>query len=190
MEKVKPENTGGSWGLTDDVAKLQLKRISPASVIDFGAGLGKYGLMVREVLGKNVMISGIEIFKKSVEWLESEGIYNDVENIDLVDWYDGKKYDLGIFGDVLEHLEYEDIKSILKNHKNAETFKNIMIILPLGDCPQDSCGGNEAERHKCIISEVLLTEDLRDIGYKITQRFIASADGPRGEYKKMLIVIK
>jgi hypothetical protein len=189
MEKLKPENTGGSWGLTDELARLKIENINPATIVDFGAGLGKYGFMIRDIFGKRKTIA-IEVFKDSVEWLREQYLYDEVVEIDLVDWFDGKKYDLGIFGDVLEHLYYKDILLVLKNQKKAEIFKYIMIVVPLDDCPQDECGGNEAEIHKAVIDEDTFVKDIKDMGYRITHKYVVSADGPDGEYKKMLLIIK
>lgn len=193
MEKVKPKNTGGSWGLTDSFAEIVIKHIQPAQIIDFGAGMGKYGKMIRAILGANVYILAIDIFEKSVEWLKPQLIYSQVMMCDIAEYpfhNHSQKFDLAIFGDVLEHLEYSEIKRILKQIKEAKIYKYIMIVVPLGDVEQGSCGGNEAERHKCIISEVLLTEDIKDMGYRISHKYVVSADGPKGEYKKMLLIIK
>lgn len=190
MQIEKPQNTGQSWGLTDLVAEVLLKRIDPAKIVDFGAGVGKYGDMVWALLGDNRRVDAVEVFEPSAKWLETTGRYKNVFNVDLKDWVAKENYDLGIFGDVLEHLEYEEIKQLLKKHKEAGTFKYTMIIVPLGDVEQGSCGGNKAEEHKSIISEVLITEDLKDMGYKIDHRYITTAIGPKGDYQKMLLVIK
>ena len=150
MEKVKPENTGGSWGLTDEFAKLMLRHIRPATIIDFGAGIGKYGLMAREVLGGNIRTCAVDCFEKTTDWLFESKIYNQVINCDIANWglhpY-SVKADLGIFGDVIEHLRHEEIKNLLYAIKTGELYKFLMIVLPLGHVKQGTCGGNKAEEH-------------------------------------------
>ncbi|NCD40560.1 MAG: hypothetical protein EOL88_00560 [Bacteroidia bacterium] len=184
MEKIKPENTGGSWGMTDEVAKVILKRIQPATIVDFGAGLGKYGVIARSVLGPNIFLKGLEVFDKSVEWLKYEGIYNVVEKCDIREWWDSKKtYDLAIFGDVLEHLEENEMFDLLVRLKGI--FKYMMIVVPLGVVEQDECGGNPAEKHKTSIYEELFLERL-DLYFKVVDRYVARSD----DYSKMLITIK
>lgn len=187
MEKVKPKNTGGSWGLTDDVARLVIEHISPATVLDCGAGVGKYGLMVKNI-NQNIKVDAIEIFKPTAEWLEVSGIYDKVFNQDILEIKG--KYDLGIFGDVLEHIEYDRIFELLRALKSRGVFRFVMIVLPLGFCPQEECGGNQAEVHKSYINEVKFCCDLRDLGYKISKRYVVSAESQNGEYKKMLLTIK
>lgn len=188
MEEVtKPENTGGSWGLTDDFVKSALKRILPASVVDFGCGLGKYGFLVREILG-GVKTVAVDVFPKTTDWLSTQNIYNEVVNSDIRE-YEGGGH-LGIFGDVLEHLPEEDIKKLLLSIFVESRFKYLIIVVPLGEVKQGAEGGNEAERHLSTIEEKKFVKMIEDIGYRIVERYVVSADVKNGFYYKMSLTLK
>lgn len=190
MEKVeKPKNTGGSWGLTDDVVKLWIKRVCPGSVIDLGCGMGKYQEIVKELFGVRVKIDGVDIFPETVRWLKDTHFYNNVFLGDIRKFNFGK-YDLAIAGDVLEHLHLEEIDELLKDFYNKKVFKYIIIVLPLGDKPQGSCGGNKSEEHLATVYENWLIPLLDKIGYNIVNRYITNAQSQNGKYEKMALMCK
>jgi len=190
MEKIKkPTNTGGSWGLTDYVTAEWIRRVIPASVFDLGCGLGKYEEMIRKDRGLGVKIDGIDIFKKSVDWLKSARNYNKVFHGDIR-YFEYEKYDLGIAGDVLEHLELHEVEDLLRKFYKEKTFKYLIVVLPLGERPQEACGGNEAEKHLCVIHESWFIQLCEKIGYNITDRYVATAISETGKYPKMAMMLK
>ena len=72
-------------------------------------------------------------------------LYNTVYEGNITSFWYPCKYDLVIFGDVIEHLEVEDAQEcIARAKKNA---KAILIALPY-DNPQGAIYGNEAEIHR------------------------------------------
>lgn len=178
----KPENTGGSWGLNDIVVEDMIKRIIPANVFDFGCGLGKYGRMCFRLL-QNTNTTGIDGYEPTIKWLEQERIYNATicgtiqENVKILHG------DLAIFGDCLEHLEKEEIYTVINNA--VENFKYIILTVPLYDIPQDEMGGNILEKHKTEI-----TDNFFDM-YDIREKHIRSAKShDREKYYKMALLIK
>lgn len=190
MEILKPDGTGGSWGLTDDLARTVIKNIIPGTVIDFGAGMGKYGFLLRDIFGRGIKVDAVECFEDSVAWLNTLGMYRNVYHANIIDWEFRDNYDLAIFGDVLEHLPYKQVLNLLDNLKRKKIFKYIMLVVPLNDVEQGSCGGNEAERHLCVINEERFEKHVREYDYRITHKYVVDADGPKGSYKKMLMILK
>ena len=87
--------------------------LAPRSVLDVGAGMGKWGFLCRELLDWNVgrldradwqvRIDGIEVF--TYESPLHDWVYDSVRRADVLDVVDDcAGYDLVILGDVLEHL--------------------------------------------------------------------------------------
>lgn len=189
MEKIKrPQNTGGSWGLNDEVVRLMIKRIIPASVVDFGCGLGKYGLMCRELFDERVVIDGVDKFGKTCIWLSSETTYNRIFNEDILT-FDGDPADLAIFGDVIEHLDEVEWIYLFKKLITEKKYKYVIVVVPLGDVEQGVMGDNEAEVHKSIIEEGF-ADYLVELGYNLREKHLMIADGPDGPYRKMAIMLK
>jgi cyclopropane fatty-acyl-phospholipid synthase-like methyltransferase len=148
---VSDQILGGSSKQCDWVTKEQIKTLNPKSVVDFGSGRGKYCRFVRELLGSDVLITAVDGYKPAADNLEKSGLCNHVDHVLLQRWFDGnkEKYDLAIFGDVLEHLPPRKIKSVLR--KSFEVFKWIIIVLPLYDIFQRDSYGNKLEDHVAYI---------------------------------------
>lgn len=159
-QKIKPTPAGGTSHPTMDFfVEEQIKKINPAKIVDFGAGTGKYGIMLRKIYGKKADITAVEIFTKTCNFLKKNKIYNCVVRSSILDWLKNNKdsYDLAIFGDVLEHLDSKrDLRSVLDTSLNF--FKHIIIVSPLGIEKQEAIGGNIYEEHKIIITEDLFQD--------------------------------
>jgi hypothetical protein len=145
---------GKSIDCLDKYVASQIIIIRPDTAVDFGAGGGKYGKMIRSIPEcKNCKIVAVEGYLPTVEHLKSLGIYDSVENILIQKWFDGKDqmYDVAIFGDVLEHLTAGEIRKVIG--KALKCFKNIIICVPLRNILQDVIYGNELEVHKTYVVE-------------------------------------
>ena len=91
-----------------DYLERNYKRNS--KILDVGAGSGTYFELLHEYFKD---IEGVEIFRPNIEKYELENKYKKVYNVDIRDFkYDF--YDIIIFGDIIEHLEIEDAKEVLK----------------------------------------------------------------------------
>jgi len=145
------ETLGGSSHQSDWVAREQIISLDPKSVVDFGAGRGKYCRFVRELLGSDVELTAVDGYKKAAEGLEESHLCDKVDNMLLERWFDNNtdKYDLAIFGDVLEHLPPKVIRRVVE--KALSTFKYIIIVIPLYDIFQRDTYGNKLEDHKAYI---------------------------------------
>lgn len=108
-------------------------KMKPMSVLDIGAGMGKYGLLIREQYlsekaekgelepSNNIVINAVEDTKYLIDKIDGKGIYNRIykESIfDLVKNSSEKdfdyKYDLVLLIDVVEHWPKEDAFNLLK----------------------------------------------------------------------------
>ncbi len=181
--------TGQSWGLTDHVVSESLRRIQPPSVVDYGAGIGKYGKIIRAIL-PHTHITAVDIFPENCRTLTATGAYDSVlcQDIRTVLPLGKPNGYAAIFGDVLEHLEEREIELAIKSiYKH---FCVAFIIVPLGSVPQGPVAGNDAERHRATIEEEPFIRMIERNSFRIIEKYIVSADGPTGEYKKMALQIR
>lgn len=145
------QDYGTSASSCDYILRSQLERLQPHSIVDFGAGGGKNGKIAKQHLSDNVKIFAVEGCKKTAEMLPSLGVYDQVYHALIGDWLhnDKCKYDLAIFGDVLEHLNPKQIHETLKIC--LERFKHIIIVCPLYDIFQEEAYNNPLEVHQTYI---------------------------------------
>lgn len=180
MEVLKPENTGGSWGLNDYVVKDIIKRMIPSYIVDFGCGMGKYGLICKEVLNYKYHIIGVDGFSPTINWLKTQEIYDELFCIDIQD--DLFTGDLAIFGDCLEHLEFKFAMDTLR--RAVKNFKFVIVIIPLGEVEQGICGDNILENHLCSFKE----EDFNE--FNIIEKHLAVGKTETGKMTKLAILIQ
>ncbi len=124
----------------EDIREYIKKRYSEDStVLDVGAGSGTY----RKLLDGYIM-DAVEIWEPNIERYSLRDIYRNVFNEDIrgfkYDWYD-----LVIFGDVLEHLEVEEAKEVLRYA--YEHSKEVIVAVPY-EYKQGEEEGNIYEIHK------------------------------------------
>lgn len=124
-----------------------IKAINPSSVLDIGAGMGKYQEIVHSI-NKNIICDAIESTEKYVEEFELRKKYRNVFVQDIIDFVKTDrthKYDLCIMGDVLEHLFLSEVLDVLD--ALCYKSKHLMIIWPT-NLPQDSEWESHFEMHK------------------------------------------
>lgn len=143
--------------------------LNPSSVLDIGAGFGKYGVLCREYLdlwdGRQKYefarrIDAVEVFREYITPLHRfvySNIYN--ENIlTLVNKLDFS-YDLVLLIDVLEHFKKEEGVMIVK--KLLSKNNGILISTPRNPSPQKDAFGNVYETHRSKWAK----QDLTKIGH-------------------------
>jgi 2-polyprenyl-3-methyl-5-hydroxy-6-metoxy-1,4-benzoquinol methylase len=97
-----------------------VQRLQPATVLDVGIGMGKYGLLVREYLsgdtGKSqVSVDGIEGFEGYLTDAH-RGIYDEIFVTDLREFdFRSAHYDLYLMIDVLEHVTKDEGHRLLRD---------------------------------------------------------------------------
>jgi hypothetical protein len=135
---------------------------NPASVLDIGVGLGKYGLLAREYLelwgqplagewkgkpGWQRRIDGIEAYERYLNPVHHY-IYNQIHIGNAIDVLPRLKerYDLVLLIDVLEHFEREDGLRLLTLCKQRAS--NLIVSTPRDIGHQEGSWGNPFETHR------------------------------------------
>jgi hypothetical protein len=141
-------------------------RLAPQSVLDCGAGFGKYGVLFREYLElqaangagrtdttldlpkRQVRIDAVEGFGAYINGVH-RAVYDNVfvetiEEFVKKDW----SYDFIYLGDVLEHLEKDEAQqSILPSLISRARF-GVLIVVPFEVEAQEAVFGNQLEIHR------------------------------------------
>ncbi len=143
---------GSSVVICDYIVKHQLKVLKPSEVVDFGAGGGKNGQLVREVLGRNCQLTAVEGFTNSAKMLAEQKVYDRVDTALLQEWaeQDTGLNSVAILGDVIEHLTPPEIHRFMRKCLNK--FGYIIVVCPLHDIFQDEVYGNPLEVHRSYIT--------------------------------------
>lgn len=133
----------------------------PTTVLDIGAGNGKYGFLFREALDLDYgRFSG---WKTRIDAVEIESAYITpvhrylYDNVYVEDWLTMTPdftYDLVFMGDVLEHFK-EWQRALLKAKRYG---KNVIVVAPnwTGSIAQGAWMGFESERHCVELSPELV----------------------------------
>jgi hypothetical protein len=137
-----------------------IRRINPKSILDIGAGFGRWGILSREFLeiwdegnysdNWKRKIDAVEVFDKYVKPYHSY-FYDNVYVENATDFMNkpGEKYDLIICGDIIEHFEKKDGENFIENCLGR--CKYLMINIPIGKkWEQEIINDNEYEIHKSI----------------------------------------
>ena len=143
-----------------------IDRIAPSSVLDVGAGWGKYGVLFRmqaSLLNLTLNTDGgawrreTSVFRvDAIEPFESqlgklhELVYDQVFKMDVQEFLSAphKSYDLIYFGDVLEHLDHKVAEETVLPGLVDASNKAVIIQTPYEYYDQDAHFGNEYQRHR------------------------------------------
>lgn len=131
----------------DSVLASHLIRIAPKSVLDVGAGAGKYGRMIRKILPSTGIV-GIEPTQSYIEQYKLRGIYDRIHDMDLRQYcnhHAKDRSDIVIFGDVLEHFFRSEAIDYIDYFLYRSEWA--IVIWPTM-MPQDDVEGNSFEIHK------------------------------------------
>lgn len=124
--------------------------------VDFGCGTGTYMGCCR-----SSRVTGIELFGPYVEEARDEG--HDVVHGDMLlfdQLLHSTEVDVAMFIDTIEHLEKGDGVELLK--RCMKFFHKIIVFAPHGDCPQEECDNNPAQKHLSS----WWPEDLEGLGFR------------------------
>ena len=134
-----------------------VSRLDVTSVLDVGAGFGRWGFLLRCHLGGGhsltvepeqvLRIDAVEGFHSNVNPVY-EAVYDNTFEGDAREVVPSLgAYDVIICGDMIEHLPKDDAKRLIDEMKRHARLALVMA-LPLGKCPQDAVCGNELEVHR------------------------------------------
>ncbi|MBE2228167.1 MAG: class I SAM-dependent methyltransferase [Ignavibacteria bacterium] len=137
-----------------------VRKLDPRSILDVGAGFGRWGFLFREFLeiwdtGRydgnwERTIDAIEIYPGYVKEYHKY-FYNEVYITDASEFMTttDKCYDLINFGDVIEHMEKEKGEELIK--LALTRCKCALINIPIGKYwPQEAADENPYEAHRSI----------------------------------------
>lgn len=114
-----------------------------SSVIDFGAGEGKWGKLLKD---RVAIVDGIEVWEPYINKYNLSAFYNTLHKVDMRNFDYPKEYDTAILGDVLEHISREDAMLFLDNLKKK--VGRVFLTIPVTVCIQDGNAiGNPYETH-------------------------------------------
>lgn len=140
------------YGISDWRGKDEIKNFvfnnfpAGSTILDVGAGGGTYVALLNG--GNWYIMDAVEVYKPAAEHIKD--FYRNVFNQDIKDFTAWKdiKYDLVIFGDVIEHMTVEDAIRVLER---AKCFaKHIIISVPFlrpQDAKDTETPDNLAESH-------------------------------------------
>jgi len=134
-----------------------LMKIEPTRVLDIGVGFGRWGMLVREFcdvwFGRvfrsdwKVWIEGVEGFSQNIDDYH-RFFYNRIRVADFQDIYSEliDRWNVIIFGDVLEHFEKKEAIEILNWALSNSDY--VLVNIPLGEnWEQNEMYGNILEKH-------------------------------------------
>ena len=128
--------------------------LKPSRVLDVGVGAGKIGRLVKAAHPESKIV-GIEAEPKYRNTFEAQwGIYEKVHTGDAKDVslaLSHERFDLVVFGDVLEHMWKHDALALLEYWVARSAF--VVAIWPIG-FPQDAVREVSSEIHRCELSLV------------------------------------
>ncbi len=119
-----------SWPIFDQITTRTAELIGPATVLDIGAGSGKYGRLLREALPQ-ARLTALEVDADVAQRNELGAIYDEVINLTAADFMRGhptRVFDLAIIGDCIEHMTKSEGIDLL----NFLTYRSgyTLIITP------------------------------------------------------------
>lgn len=112
-----------------------------SSILDLGVGCGTYSDMLKKY---GYWMEGVEVHKPYIEQYDLINKYDNLHNVNLLDFKSWSHHSLVILGDVLEHLSISDAKYII--NKYLEDNSNLLIAVPFL-MEQDVYEGNIYEIH-------------------------------------------
>lgn len=103
---------------------LTSKFDNKARILDVGAGEGTYYNLLSDYFKE---IDGVEVFKPNIMNFNLKNKYHRIYNIDIKD-FKYEKYDIIIFGDIIEHLEIKEAQEVLKYA--YDRCKEMIVAVP------------------------------------------------------------
>lgn len=89
--------------------------LDPGSILDVGAGFGKYGVLFREYCPRHPWVVGVEAWEPYVAAHRLRGIYDHLYVADVLalDDHTLNSCDAVFMGDVIEHLDKDEALALL-----------------------------------------------------------------------------
>lgn len=109
----------------EDIKKYLIDRFDlESTILDVGAGEGTYYNLLGDYF-KN--IDAVEVFKPNIDNFRLNHKYRNVYWVNIKD-FKYSKYDIIIFGDIIEHLDIKDAQKVLEYA--LKRCKEIIVAVP------------------------------------------------------------
>jgi len=120
-----------------------IARERPASVLDLGAGFGKYGVLTREYAGPRRLDA---VDANPPRYPVYDHVYlGDLRDLERLLPTDAPRYDLALFVDAIEHLEKVEAWGLLDSL--TRHARRVLVATPWGFRPQE-VPGQPYETHR------------------------------------------
>ena len=129
------------------------------TIVDIGPGYATYP----KILGLKYKYKAVEIWAPYIRQFELNKIYEEIR-IGDIRYTEFPKGDCVIFGDILEHMTKEDARGVI--HRAEESFRHIIISIPIGHCAVDRLWENPFEEHQSVWSFKELCDIFHDYEIK------------------------
>ena len=139
-----------SSSIFDNLAGNIIATAAPKTIVDIGAGAGKYGRIIRQIeklCQLKIHATAVEIDETYIRDYKLHEIYDDIISIDatqLLRQIPGIKGDMGILGDFIEHLPKSDGIDLL--NYLLYRFSIVITVVPVDMC-QGEWMGHAQEAH-------------------------------------------
>ncbi|WP_152601631.1 methyltransferase domain-containing protein [Burkholderia paludis] len=143
--EIQLEQIGYSWPTFDQLTRYLIRLIDPGKILDIGAGGGKYGRMLRDVV-PDCRFTALECDEATHPLLIDNG-YDDIIAGLSDTLYDrpGDAYDTIILGDVIEHMRHSHGRDLLE----FLNYRARYIIISTPECMPMS-GTSYFESHNSV----------------------------------------
>lgn len=148
----------------DTELELYFREVRPGSVLDIGAGEGKYGEMLRRVHSNSRLVA-VELDAAYVEQYKLRDLYDEVWVRDAADLMNDLNinFDAVIIGDCIEHMR----KSVGLDLLGFLVYRSRVIVVKFPvQMIQDPHQGHKSEAHISVWSE----HDFRGMDYLFAER--------------------
>ena len=141
--------------------------ICPDSILDVGAGSGTYSDLLRKTIDP-MRFDAIEVWDPYIRQFDLTKKYDHVYQVDVREFH-LFRYDLVIFGDVLEHMSLEQAKDVWGRAAQQAAWG--MISSPIVHYPQGAMFDNPFEVH---VQDHLTADQI--VQEKLTRSLAADAN--------------
>lgn len=118
--------------------------VAPKSVLDIGAGSGKYGKMTR-ALTNDCRVHGVEVWQPYYERFGLAYVYEYMWFADIRHCEIAEDYDIIFLGDILEHMTEAEALAVWEKCRARSRF--VFLSIPTIHYPQGAWEGNPYEEH-------------------------------------------
>lgn len=147
--------------------------LKPATLLDLGAGAGKYGAMIQKV-NDRVQATAVELEKEYIKRFKLHSMYSHVWHCSVMDLISPRHYEIAfdviMIGDILEHLRKSEGIDLL--NFLIYRCKWVVVVFPHRYL-QNAVDGHDSEAHISVWNESdFFSFERTDLFEKERQRLI------------------